>query len=98
MVQHMFQPLLLLLLPQGFKIFGDGVWFKTNAAAMTPEGANILGLGFGLGNNLPFLFVSTVSTCCCSYLFCSVLLLLFRMLWDWNSAWATTCDSSVSQQ
>jgi hypothetical protein len=37
------------------------VWFKTNAAALTPEGANILGLSFGLGNNLPALFVSTVS-------------------------------------
>jgi hypothetical protein len=46
---------------QGAKIFGDGVWFKTNAAALTDEGANILGLGFGLGNNIPFLFVSTVS-------------------------------------
>jgi hypothetical protein len=69
-------PLLLLLLlllvqhphsttnPQSAKIFGDGVWFKTNAAALTPEGANILGLGFGLGNNLPVLFVSTVSDCC----------------------------------
>jgi hypothetical protein len=47
--------------PQGAKIFGDGVWFKTNASALTPEGANILGFGFGLGNNLPALFVSTVS-------------------------------------
>lgn len=37
---------------QGAKIFGDGVWFKTNAAALTPEGANILGFGFGFGNNL----------------------------------------------
>jgi hypothetical protein len=46
---------------QGAKIYGDGVWFKTNAAALTPEGANILGLDFGFGNNLPFLFVSTVS-------------------------------------
>jgi hypothetical protein len=46
---------------QSAKIFGDGVWFKTNAAALTPEGANILGLSFGLGNNLPALFVSTVS-------------------------------------
>jgi len=38
---------------QGAKIFGDGVWFKTNAAALTDEGASILGLGFGFGNNLP---------------------------------------------
>ena len=38
---------------QGAKIYGDGVWFKNNAAALTPEGANILGFGFGLGNNLP---------------------------------------------
>jgi hypothetical protein len=37
----------------GAKIFGDGVWFKTNAAALTNEGANILGFGFGFGNNLP---------------------------------------------
>lgn len=44
----------------GAKIFGDGVWFKTNASALTPEGANILGFGFGLGNNLPALFVSTI--------------------------------------
>lgn len=44
----------------GAKIFGDGVWFKTNAAALTDEGANILGFGFGFGNNLPFLFVSTI--------------------------------------
>jgi hypothetical protein len=51
--------------PQSAKIFGDGVWFKTNAAALTPEGANILGLSFGLGNNLPALFVSTVSLFAC---------------------------------
>lgn len=37
----------------GAKIFGDGVWFKNNAAALTDEGANILGFGFGFGNNLP---------------------------------------------
>lgn len=42
-----------LYAPQGAKIFGDGVWFKTNAAALTDEGANILGFGFGFGNNLP---------------------------------------------
>eukprot|EP00775_Hariotina_reticulata_P010665 gene10665-10824_t len=50
----------LLVRNNGFKIFGDGVWFKTNAAAMTDEGASLLGLGFGVGNNLPFLFVSTI--------------------------------------
>jgi hypothetical protein len=44
----------------GAKIFGDGVWFKTNAAALTDKGADILGFGFGFGNNLPFLFVSTI--------------------------------------
>jgi hypothetical protein len=56
----------------GASIFGDGVWFKTNAAALTPEGANILGLGFGFGNNLPFLFVSTI------------LVLGFTEVWRYN--------------
>jgi hypothetical protein len=45
--------LVLLTVVQNAKIFGDGVWFRTNAAALTDEGANILGFGFGFGNNLP---------------------------------------------
>lgn len=54
------------------------MWFKTNAAALTPEGANILGFGFGLGNNLPALFVSTVS---CLFDVCLSSALLYGCVW-----------------
>jgi hypothetical protein len=57
---------------QNAKIFGDGVWFKTNAAALTDEGASILGLGFGFGNNLPcedrLCVVASLFMSCCPLL------------------------------
>lgn len=72
----------LCLRPQGAKIFGDGVWFKTNASALTSEGANILGFGFGFGNNLPFLFVSTVRSAAGQRLWLCYKLHNMRAMWQ----------------